>query len=213
MPTSSDHTDSNDAASGKPKKACKQKKMPLSGAVKDSAQQIWQAGLGAFSKAQAEGAKAFEALAKEGADLQRKTQLMAEVVISEATHKMSSVAADISSKAAASGDKLESYFEDRVAKIIGKLDLATSKEIKDLTASVESLQQTVKNLSAVQSPVVAQQVASDLSAPAPETPLAPTPEPAPPVDAAKPATQKLVEDAAPPKAARKTTSKKPTTPE
>ncbi|WP_296444252.1 phasin family protein, partial [Rhodoferax sp. UBA5149] len=40
--------------------------MPLTGSVKDSAQQIWQAGLGAFNKAQAEGTKAFEALVKEG---------------------------------------------------------------------------------------------------------------------------------------------------
>ena len=38
----------------------------LSGSVKDSAQQIWQAGLGAFTRAQAEGSKAFESLVKEG---------------------------------------------------------------------------------------------------------------------------------------------------
>lgn len=34
--------------------------------VKDSAQQIWLAGLGAFVKAQAEGMKAFNTLVKEG---------------------------------------------------------------------------------------------------------------------------------------------------
>ena len=34
--------------------------------VKDSAQQIWLAGMGAFAKAQAEGGKAFETLIKEG---------------------------------------------------------------------------------------------------------------------------------------------------
>jgi poly(hydroxyalkanoate) granule-associated protein len=37
----------------------------LSGAVKESAQQIWLAGLGAFSKAQEEGGKVFETLVKE----------------------------------------------------------------------------------------------------------------------------------------------------
>ena len=31
--------------------------LPLAGSVKDSAQQIWQAGLGAIAKAQAEGTK------------------------------------------------------------------------------------------------------------------------------------------------------------
>ena len=39
--------------------------------VKDSANQIWLAGLGAFNKAQAEGSKAFEALVQEGVNLQR----------------------------------------------------------------------------------------------------------------------------------------------
>ena len=44
----------------------------LSSAVKDSAQQIWLAGLGAFSKAQEEGSKVFNALVKEGMAIQHK---------------------------------------------------------------------------------------------------------------------------------------------
>ena len=40
----------------------------LSSAVKDSAQQIWLAGLGAFAKAQEEGSKVFDALVKEGSN-------------------------------------------------------------------------------------------------------------------------------------------------
>src|SRR5690606_26098454 len=65
---------------------------PLSGAIKDSAQQIWLAGLGAFSKAQEEGGKAFESLVKEGLSIQRKTQAVAEERISEASSRMSSMA-------------------------------------------------------------------------------------------------------------------------
>ena len=61
----------------------------LSGTVKDSAQQIWLAGLGAFSKAQEEGGKVFEALVKEGLSIQRKTQAVAEEKISEATDRKS----------------------------------------------------------------------------------------------------------------------------
>jgi hypothetical protein len=48
------------------------------GNVKDSAQQIWLAGLGAFAKAQEEGTKVFEALVKEGIGMQRKSQAAAE---------------------------------------------------------------------------------------------------------------------------------------
>ena len=42
--------------------------------VKDSAQQIWLAGLGAFAKAQEEGGKVFEALVKEGETIQARTR-------------------------------------------------------------------------------------------------------------------------------------------
>ena len=70
---------------------------PLSGAIKDSAQQIWLAGLGAFSKAQEEGGKAFESLVKEGLAIQRKTQAVAEERISEATSRVTHMATDISS--------------------------------------------------------------------------------------------------------------------
>ena len=67
----------------------------LTGSVKDSAQQIWQAGLGAITRAQAEGTKAVESLVKESISIQRKTQAAAEEKINEATHKMSSMATDI----------------------------------------------------------------------------------------------------------------------
>ena len=121
---------------------------PLSDSVKDSAQQIWQAGLGAFSRAQAEGSKAFEALVKEGMNLQKKTQSVAEEKISEATHKMSDMANGISSKASGQWDKLESIFEERVAKALNKLGVPSSKDISALMERIEELNQSVQKLSA-----------------------------------------------------------------
>ena len=121
---------------------------PLTSSVKDSAQQIWQAGLGAFNKAQAEGSKAFEALVKEGVSLQRKTQSAAEEKISEATHKMSSMANDISSKASGQWDKLESIFEDRVAKVLNKLGVPSAMDVNALIARIDELNKSVKKLSA-----------------------------------------------------------------
>lgn len=118
----------------------------LSGAIKDSAQQIWQAGLGAFNKAQAGGTKAFEALVKEGVSLQRKTQSAAEEKITEATHKMTSMATDISSKASGQWDKLESIFEDRVAKALNKLGVPSAKDIDALIARIDALNASVQKL-------------------------------------------------------------------
>ncbi len=129
----------------------------LSSSVKDSAQQIWQAGLGAFNKAQSEGTKAFEALVKEGMSFQRKTQSAAEDKISEATQKMTSMASDISSKASGQWDKLESIFEDRVAKALNKLGVPSAKDVEALIARIDALNASVQKLSpakaAAQAPV------------------------------------------------------------
>ena len=119
---------------------------PLSGAIKDSAQQIWLAGLGAFSKAQAEGGKAFETLVKEGLSIQRKTQAVAEERISEATNRVSHMATDISSKAAGQWDKLENIFEDRVAKALNKLGVPSARDIETLMERIDALSQQVHRL-------------------------------------------------------------------
>ena len=128
--------------------ASKKSSEPLKGSVKDSAQQIWQAGLGAFNKAQLEGTKAFEALVKEGVNFQRKTQTAAEEKISEATQKMTGMAADISSKANGQWDKLENIFEERVAKALNKLGVPSAKDINALIARIDDLNKSVQKLSA-----------------------------------------------------------------
>ena len=120
----------------------------MSESVKDSAQQIWQAGLGAFNRAQAEGSKAFESLVKEGVSMQRKTQSAAEGKISEATSKMSTIATDIGSKASGQWDKLENIFEERVAKALNKLGVPSAKDINALIARIDELNKTVQKLSA-----------------------------------------------------------------
>ena len=119
---------------------------PLSGAIKDSAQQIWLAGLGAFSKAQEEGGKVFETLVKEGLSIQRKTQSVAEDRINEATTRVSSMASDISSRAAGQWDKLETLFEDRVAKALGKLGVPSAKDIESLLDRIDMLTTQVQSM-------------------------------------------------------------------
>ncbi|WP_010462612.1 phasin family protein [Acidovorax radicis] len=111
----------------------------LSSTVKDSAQQIWLAGLGAFSKAQEEGGKVFEALVKEGLTIQRKTQAVAEEKITEATSRVTTMASDIGSKAQGQWDKLENIFEDRVAKALSKLGVPSARDLEALSARVDAL--------------------------------------------------------------------------
>ena len=120
----------------------------LSGTVKDSAQQIWLAGLGAFSKAQEEGGKVFEALVKEGLSIQRKTQAVAEEKITEATSRVTTMASDIGSKAQGQWDKLENIFEDRVAKALAKLGVPSARDLDALSARVDALAKSSKAASA-----------------------------------------------------------------
>lgn len=118
----------------------------LAGTVKESAQQIWLAGLGAFSKAQEEGGKVFEALVREGTALQKKTQAVAEEKIGEMTSRMTSMAGDVSAKAGQQWDKLEAIFEERTSKALKKLGVPASAEIQALVARIDALEAQVAKL-------------------------------------------------------------------
>ena len=114
--------------------------------VKDSAQQIWLAGLGAFSKAQEEGGKVFEALVKEGVTIQKKTQSVAEEKLGEVASKMSGMAGDVTAKAGQHWDKLESIFEERTARALGKLGVPSAKDVAALTKRIDELRAQVAKL-------------------------------------------------------------------
>lgn len=103
--------------------------------VKDSAQQIWLAGLGAFSKAQEEGGKVFESLVKEGEIIQARTRKMTDEKI-----------AVVTGKAAGTWDRLEQVFEDRVARALGSLGVPSKKDIDKLSKRVTELTAVVQEL-------------------------------------------------------------------
>jgi poly(hydroxyalkanoate) granule-associated protein len=131
----------------------------FAGNVKDSAQQIWLAGLGAFSRAQEEGSKVFEALVKEGVTIQRKTQAAAEERFGDAGARMASMASGFSGQATGQWDKLGSIFEDRVARALRALGVPSAEEVATLAARVEELEQTVAKLRAGTSAATPRRVA------------------------------------------------------
>lgn len=112
--------------------------------VRDSAQQIWLAGLGAFAKARArgtklqdEGAKMFEALVKEG-----------EIRQSFVRKVTGDKVAEMAGKASGTWDKLEQVFEDRVARSLASLGVPTKKDIEALSKRVAELTEVVQGLNA-----------------------------------------------------------------
>ncbi len=115
--------------------------------VKESAQQIWLAGLGAFAKAQAEGGKVFDTLVKDGIHLQKKTQAAGEKA-AEASSKWADIASEVQSKAGQQWDKLETIFEERTARALGRLGVPTAKDIAALTDRIDALSEQVAKLAA-----------------------------------------------------------------
>lgn len=108
--------------------------------VKEQAQQIWLAGLGAFAKAQQDGTKAFEKLVTDGISMQRKVQSTAEEKMAEATQKVSQAAHQLNERATGQWDKLENIFEDRVSKALSRLGIPTAKDMAALQARVVALE-------------------------------------------------------------------------
>lgn len=120
--------------------------------VKDSAQQIWLAGMGAFAKAQEEGGKVFETLVKEGLSLQKKTQGLAEDKISEVTGRMSAMAETVTTRAGQNWDKLETLFEQRTEKALAKLGVPTAKDVDALVKRIDALTAQVAALNGASAP-------------------------------------------------------------
>jgi poly(hydroxyalkanoate) granule-associated protein len=132
----------------------------LASAVKESAQQIWLAGMGAFAKTQEEGQKVFDVLVKEGMGLQKKTQRFAEDKMTDVTTKVNKAANDISKQANGTWDKLETVFEDRVARALNRLGVPTKREIEALLAKVEELNKSVHKLNGTKPAAVKKPVAA-----------------------------------------------------
>lgn len=107
----------------------------LTSTIKESTQQIWLAGLGAYAKAQEEGGKIFEALVQEGEALQAKTRQSADEKI-----------AAVTDKTANTWGRLEQVFEDRVARAVASLGIPTRKDIDKLSKRMAELTDVVQQL-------------------------------------------------------------------
>ena len=126
----------------------------LAAPVVDSARDIWLAGLGAFSFAQQEsgklfeqGNKLFEKLVSEGSKLEKKTRDMAGDAVGDIKGGMGSKVESVRQQAADNWDKLENIFEDRVARVLGRLGVPTADDVNKLSARVQKLSRQVAGMS------------------------------------------------------------------
>jgi poly(hydroxyalkanoate) granule-associated protein len=108
---------------------------PFAEQVKTSAQQIWSAGLAAFAKAQDQSGAAVG---------------QAEATLDTTARRMSDLAGEVGSRAGQHWDKLESIFEDRVARALARLGMPAAEEVAQLKQRVEALSAELAMLRAAQ---------------------------------------------------------------
>lgn len=106
-------------------------------AIRDSANQIWLAGLGAFAKAQEGSSKLFETLVEEGEKVQKR-----------ATKAAGDTIAEVKEQATGTWGKLERVFEDRVSQALHGLNVPTKKDVDALSRRVSELTVVTKKLTA-----------------------------------------------------------------
>ncbi len=121
-------------------------------AVRDSAQQIWLAGLGAFRKAQEEGGKAFDKLVKEGTSLHQLTRDIAEAKASNVAGKFAQIQDKVTRQASDTWDKLEAVFESRVERALSSLGVPTEQDVAVLHRRIEALTAEVDKLKGAKRP-------------------------------------------------------------
>jgi poly(hydroxyalkanoate) granule-associated protein len=112
----------------------------------DSAQQIWLAGLGAFSKAQHEGGKWFETLVREGGELEKATRKLTTAKVDEVRDAVETTVTQVRQRATDSWDRLEQVFEDRVSRALARLGIPGRDDLIELSQKIDELQKAVKAL-------------------------------------------------------------------
>jgi len=115
--------------------------------IMESAQQIWLAGLGAFSKAQGQGTNVFDGLIKEGLNLEAKTRKLATGKVDEMRGAVESGVSQVRERTQETWDRLEQVFEQRVSRALGKLGVPGRKELDELLKRVDELNREVRRIS------------------------------------------------------------------
>ena len=112
---------------------------PMANNIRESANRIWLAGLGAFARTQEESEKLFQSLVTEGAKVEQQARHNAEARIEEARGKV----VEFRGKANQQFDRLEEMFQERVARVLNRLGVPTQDDIQELTKRVEALNESI----------------------------------------------------------------------
>lgn len=98
-------------------------------------QQIWLAGLGAFSRAEEEGGKLFDNLVKVGEELESKTRDIADTTVETVAEARDKVL----EKASDTREKVEKAFDDKLSAALNRLGIPTQRELDSVNERLDVL--------------------------------------------------------------------------
>ncbi|GLQ33479.1 phasin family protein [Litoribrevibacter albus] len=127
--------------------------------IKKYTNQIWLAGLGAFSKADGEGNKYFDALVTAGKEIEERGREGVMRQVEYANTRVEGVkndviqrAEDVRERANNTWDKVERVFDERVQRALTRLGIPSKADIDALKAEVESLKKNIETLKKAKAP-------------------------------------------------------------
>ena len=109
-------------------------------ALRDSAEKIWLAGLGAFERMKSDGPRMFETLVEQG----RNMSAQAKDAADRALRSMREANYESGGK----WDKLQQDMQERVSKSLGSLGVSTTRQMDALAKQVAELNEQMRNLMA-----------------------------------------------------------------
>ena len=118
----------------------------MSRSLVESAQQIWMAGVGAFTRAQGEGSKLFEALVKEGMTIEQTTRKLATGKVDAVRDAVEDRVGVVRERAVDTWDRLETVFETRVQRALNRLGVPAREDLAELTSRVNELNAELRKL-------------------------------------------------------------------
>lgn len=102
-------------------------------------QQIWLAGLGAFSRAEEEGGKLFDNLVKIGEELEHKTKELTDTTAHDIKEKVIERASD-------TREKVERAIDDRLSGTLSRLGIPSQKDFESLSERMDQLTRVIEQL-------------------------------------------------------------------
>ena len=110
--------------------------------VRESAHQVWLAGLGAYAKAEAEGSRFFDGLVGVGERIEQGARDRVRKQVQSAEQRVTNVR----QTALLTWDRIETLVEHQIAASLNRLQIPTARDVRELSRRVEELQATVEKL-------------------------------------------------------------------